>query len=528
MSMFIKALIIEDSEIDTKLIINEMKLGGLEADFKRVDSLPKIREELINNQWDVIIADYLLSGFNGLDALKLVKSMNCDTPFMLVSGAVEESLIVEAMKSGANDCFIKGKLLRLAPAIMRAIEETDLRKKQKQYDELEKKVEERTSLLIKANEQLQREINERILTEKQLKKTELHFKKIFEFSPIGISISRMTDRIIIDINNSFLKLLGYEKEEIIGKDVEELNIWVDMELRERLIERAFELPSVKSNEVRFRKKNGEIIYTLMNVELIVFEEDSPWIIFMVNDNTDRAKAHLELANALNTQTQLNALKTKFISMISHEFRTPLTTIMLSTDLLKRYSDKWEESEKNKHFQRIQDTILKMTQSMEQILIFSKIESGKFELHIENIDLYGFASSIIEDIGFNYGNDPSINISVDEDCYEINADENLLGLILTNLLNNAVKYSPKGTLIDMKVYTENDNVKFVISDNGIGIPSDDIPNLFKTFYRASNVGPIDGYGLGLSIVRKCVTEHGGNINVESKLGLGTIFTFTLPK
>jgi signal transduction histidine kinase len=202
--------------------------------------------------------------------------------------------------------------------------------------------------------------------------------------------------------------------------------------------------------------------------------------------------------------------------------------MLSTDLLKRYSDNWDEDEKEKHFKRIQDTILKMTQLMENVLLIGRMDSGRFQFNPEKVDFFAFLTSTAENIEFNTGDKYKIDIDFDNTCQEIYIDENLLGLIITNLLTNAVKYSSKDKKIILKVECHDQRtVSISIIDHGIGIPDKELHHLFKSFYRASNVGSIAGYGLGLHIVKKCVEAHNGVIEVESEVGKGTTFSVTIP-
>lgn len=371
------------------------------------------------------------------------------------------------------------------------------------------------------------DITDEYTTRNELKNSEIRFSKIFNSSPIPMTVCRASDNILVDANQSYLELLGYSKEEILGKDLSKIGIWKNPEVRTRLIEDVLKNGAIHNLEIELITKSGEEKITLMSFDSIKFNEEAI-IICMGLDITNRKRIDNELRNALEKQKELNMLRTQFISMISHEFRTPLTSIMLSTDLLKRYSDKWDDEEKEKHFKRIQDTILKMTQLMENVLLIGRMDSGRFEFHPEKIDFRSFCQSIASNIEFNTGNKYTIDFSYECVLDEIFIDENLLGLIITNLLTNAVKYSPSHQPIDFRVEcSDNKTCAITIADKGIGIPDHELHHLFKSFYRASNVGSIAGYGLGLHIVKKCVEAHSGVIEVDSEVGRGTTFVVTIP-
>lgn len=371
------------------------------------------------------------------------------------------------------------------------------------------------------------DITNEYTTRNELKNSEIRFSKIFNSSPIPMTVCRASDNILIDANQSYLDLLGYIKDEILGKDINKIGIWKNTEMRSRLIDDVIKNGAIHNLEIELITKSGEEKITLMSFDSIKLSNESI-IICMGLDITNRKRIDNELRNALEKQKELNMLRTQFISMISHEFRTPLTSIMLSTDLLRRYSDKWDDEEKEKHFRRIQDTILKMTQLMENVLLIGRMDSGRFEFHPEKIDFKSFCLSIARNIEFNTGNKYSIDFTYACSFEHIFIDENLLGLIITNLLTNAVKYSPSSQPIYFRAEcNDNKTCAITIADKGIGIPDQELHHLFKSFYRASNVGSIAGYGLGLHIVKKCVEAHSGVIEVESEVGKGTTFLVTIP-
>jgi len=175
----------------------------------------------------------------------------------------------------------------------------------------------------------------------------------------------------------------------------------------------------------------------------------------------------------------------------------------------------------------------MTNLLSDVLFFGQAEAGKFVCNPEILDLVEYSRQLIEDVQLNYNNkqtdtpDVKINFTTNKDTLICKIDEKIIGHILNNLLSNAVKYSLPGTFVNFSLYSQQEEVIFEIKDEGIGIPSEDLPSLFDSFHRCNNVGNIPGTGLGLSITKKCVDMLHGEINVTSEVGVGTKFTIIIP-
>jgi signal transduction histidine kinase len=260
----------------------------------------------------------------------------------------------------------------------------------------------------------------------------------------------------------------------------------------------------------------------------------------------RSEAEKKMRQALQKEKELNELKSRFISMVSHEFRTPLATILFSIGILEKYSIDWTEEKKLNHIHKIQTAVNQMTNLLEDILTIGKSEAGKIELNPVLLDLKKFCYDLVEDIK-----------SLDQEQHQINfkyvgekhgiIDDKLLQKILGNLLNNAVKYSPDHTAVEFSVilgkepvelteYLSEEQIEklthypvavFQIKDQGLGIPEEDQKYLFEMFHRAKNVGSITGSGLGLAIVKNSVQSHSGEIYFQSTVGKGTDFTVIIP-
>ncbi len=231
--------------------------------------------------------------------------------------------------------------------------------------------------------------------------------------------------------------------------------------------------------------------------------------------------------ALLQEQELNELKSNFVAMVSHEFRTPMNTIRTSVDILEYNSDKLTDERKTKYFDRIQNAINQMLQLLDEILFLSKTEAAKLEYKPAPLNLENFCSELTDILQFSAGNQHSIIFTCQGEYTQAQMDEDLLSCIFTNLLSNAIKYSPHNSTIWFNLICKDDLATFQVKDEGIGIPLKDQSRLFQTFYRASNVGLIEGTGLGLSIVKKCVDLHGGHIQLESEQDIGTTVIVTLP-
>jgi two-component system, sensor histidine kinase and response regulator len=245
-----------------------------------------------------------------------------------------------------------------------------------------------------------------------------------------------------------------------------------------------------------------------------------------------AERTAELRQALETEKELNQLKSRFITMASHEFRTPLAIISSSSGILQKFSDRLSPEKKQTHLQTIQKTIKHITQILDDVLMINRTEGDYIKLQIEPLDMISFCQHLKEEIELS--NTPykieffvDLEEEISNNSLVMQFDKKLVQQILTNLLINAIKYSPDHNLVKLSLTKANNQLLFKISDSGIGIPEIDQANLFAFFHRASNVGTISGTGLGLSIVKKCVDLHQGKITFNSQVGKGTIFTVSIP-
>ena len=215
-------------------------------------------------------------------------------------------------------------------------------------------------------------------------------------------------------------------------------------------------------------------------------------------------------------------------MTSHEFRTPLATILSSSELLRFYSDRMADEEKTAKLGTIDEAVRRMTAMLDRILLISRAEAGMLEFSPQPLDLRGLCLAIVEEVRISHPDAKAlIRLDWSGDADGGAYDEKLLRHILGNLLSNALKYSPEGGEVALTVTVSPAATLFAVRDQGIGIPPDDLPHLFDSFHRGANVGDIQGTGLGLPIVKASVELHGGRVTVESGAGRGSCFRVTLP-
>lgn len=230
---------------------------------------------------------------------------------------------------------------------------------------------------------------------------------------------------------------------------------------------------------------------------------------------------------LEQEKELSELRARFISIISHEFRIPLNNISLSTSLLRRYSHQWSESEKLEYLHGIETDVEQLSHLLDEALIIGGAEAGKQKFSPKPLDVAQFCRDIVAKMQLRDNRQHAFSFVSRGDCGAVCVDKKLLQPILTNLLENAIKYSPPNSKIDLELTCRYREMIFHIKDRGIGISAADRQQLFEPFHRGRNVGDIQGTGLGLAVVKKFVDLHGGQIGVASEVGVSTTFTVTLP-
>lgn len=291
---------------------------------------------------------------------------------------------------------------------------------------------------------------------------------------------------------------------------------IEMELRhseEKLIVYATEL------ERRVKNRTEQLAESVQNLEKINKE--------LEHEIHERKKAEKEVLTALEKEKELNELKSRFVSMASHEFRTPLSTILSSASLIGRYTKEEMQENRLKHVKRIKENISDLTGILNDFLSLEKLEAGHEESREEKVELVSFINEQIDHLRTISKKGQSISTTFDVEKYELFIDKSFLKNILNNLISNAIKYSSEGDKIEVILKGLKDRVIIDVKDYGIGIPEEDQVHLFQRFFRAKNSMNIQGTGLGLNLVKRYLDLIGGSISFESKLRQGTTFTIILP-
>jgi len=241
----------------------------------------------------------------------------------------------------------------------------------------------------------------------------------------------------------------------------------------------------------------------------------------------REIAEAEVRKSLSKEQELNQLKSYFVSMVSHEFRNPLTTILGFAELVRDFDQQLTSEKRQAYLRQIQESARRMTALLNDVLSIGQAEAGKLEFNPEPLDVEEFCRDLVEEIKLGNSVQHTITFSRPSQLTKACMDKNLLRQILTNLLSNAIKYSPEGSAVTFDLICQDEKAIFDIKDEGIGISPEDQQRLFESFQRGSNVGKISGTGLGLTIVKKAVDLHGGQIAVKSEVGVGTTFSVAIP-
>ncbi|MEM9540935.1 MAG: PAS domain S-box protein [Cyanobacteria bacterium P01_E01_bin.42] len=333
----------------------------------------------------------------------------------------------------------------------------------------------------------------------------------------------------IYLNQAHARIFGFDRaEELTGENWQELYPPEERQRFQQEIIPILEQQKFWRGEATAQRKDKSSFPQQLSFTLT---EDGS-LICVCQDITERKKAEAEIVQALIKEQELNDLKSRFISMTSHEFRTPLAVISSSAGILQSFSHKLSDEKKREHLETIQSYVKHTTQLLDDILTINRAESGKMSFNPKSIPLLDFCQTLIQELQMGSANHKIIfthNKKSDASFSKVNAclDKKMLQQILMNLLSNAIKYSPEGGEIGFDLKVGQHQLVFKVRDAGIGIPESEQVTIFESFSRGSNVGTIQGTGLGLSIVKRCIDLHGGRIEFSSEIGRGTIFTAYLP-
>ena len=502
----IKILHLEDDESDSQFAQIWLKKEGIVYDYFFADNEKTYREILSTQNIDIILSDYHLPGYSGLDAMLLAKTEYPHIPFIFVSGTMGEEVAVESLLNGATDYVLKNRLVRLAPAIRRALREARLRLEFKKASE-------------------------------NLRKREEQYRTLIEGMNEGLMLMDNDDNILF-VNQQTCDITGFNKEELVGKKCTQLLF--DLANREIILgKNQLRLQGIKDRyEIELRKKNQEKIWIRCSGSP-VYDDDGnvTGSIGVFEDINERKKAEDErneltrlLIQAKEKAEESDRLKSAFLANISHEIRTPMNGILGFAELLKNPDLTSDMQER--YIQIIEQSGNRMLNIINDIIDISKIESGQMNINISETNV----NQLLKDLQVFFspeakkkGLDLSLSMDNSEDDeFIIQTDHTKLAQILSNLIKNAIKFTKQG-FINFGYDFNSSELTFYIEDSGVGIPSDQTDMVFERFRQGSFLltRNYEGAGLGLSISKAFVEMLGGRIWVTSELNKGSKFMFTLP-
>ncbi|MBS1665222.1 MAG: PAS domain S-box protein, partial [Bacteroidetes bacterium] len=317
---------------------------------------------------------------------------------------------------------------------------------------------------------------------------------------------------VMSWNQGAQQIKGYTEDETIGKPIS--LFYTDEEARNgepfNNLQRAAEEGRYESIGLR-KRKDGSLFYAdVVFTPLYDDRNNLKGFIKITRDISDRKKAESDILGSLQREKELNDLKSRFVSIASHEFKTPLSVILSSTNLIEKYPETGMQPQRLKHTHRIRSNVNNLKQILNDFLSLEKLEAGVTNNTPIPTDLLPFLEETIHDLEEARKEGQHITIQTEGPLHPIPVDPYLLRNVLTNLLSNAIKYSPEQSPICCAVHFHHETVSISIKDCGMGIPAEDQPHLFERFFRASNTTGISGTGLGLSIVRRYLDLMGGSI------------------
>ena len=381
------------------------------------------------------------------------------------------------------------------------------------------------------------DVTAQVKAKKLVAEREAWFRSIADNSPVMIWVSGPDNRYTY-FNRTWLEFTGRKLDEELGAG------WTNgihpQDVTHYLLtyNRAFESRQAFFLEYRLKRHDGEYRWISHAGKPTFFDDEFTGFIGSCSDVHDQRMMQVELEHlirnrttelydALNREKEMNELKSRFVSMASHEFRTPLSIVMSSTTLIEQYGVTEIDERIQKHLQRIKSSVNNLTSILNDFLSLDKLEQGKVQLEYESIDISEFMNEVIEDINLLRKKGQVIT-TVHKGENVLMLDQKKLRYILVNLLSNSVKYSAMDTEIIVTSENREDSVVIVVQDHGIGIPEEDQKFLYSKFFRARNTGNVQGTGLGLTIVKRYVELMGGKIECKSKADEGTTFTLEIPK
>jgi PAS domain S-box-containing protein len=493
MNKHLRVLIVEDRKDDAELVLLELRRAGYEPEWKRVCTPEAFSAEVQDKHWDVILADYQMPRFTGLGALEILKKTGRDVPFIIVSGSVGEAIAVEAMKAGAHDFFAKTNLTRLAAAIDREVNEARVR-------------------------------HERQLAVEQLREAEERYRLVIEHVRDYAIFFLDAEGRIATWNPGAKRTLGHEQQDVLGHSIRLLFPAEELGRLDKELERARSGGFVHEEGFMIRK-GGAKFWAERDFEAIREAGEHRGYAAIVRDAGERKRLVDEMRQAVRARDE-------FLSIASHELKTPLTSLQLQVDSLKRLRKQEQAGHAPMTPEVLDhkiDVIARQAVRLEalvaNLLEVTRIASGSMTLQREDTDLSALVNQYVarSEAAIRRAGSP---VDLTAEPVIGRWDRLKLEAVVENLLSNALKYGARKP-ISIRVERSGDRAVLTVADGGIGIPVNEQGRIFERFERAVPEQHYGGLGVGLWIARQVVEAHGGTIYVASEEGKGSTFTVELP-
>jgi PAS domain S-box-containing protein len=367
---------------------------------------------------------------------------------------------------------------------------------------------------------------EQVKAKEALRESEEKFSKAFRASPEAIVITRLSDDVYLEVNDSFTRVFGFTREEAIGHKSRELSIWTKPDERKKMILRLMEHGLVSNEEYQFRTRLGEICTVLFSAELIEYEGEH-CMLSVANDITDYKRMEAQALEAVNLR-EVDRLRTELLANVSHELRTPLASIKGFATMLMDYDKRLKNNEKREYLETIDKNADRLVELIEQLLEMSRLGVGMLSIRKTPADVIKLCQDIVTEARVRSPGHIFV-FDLPSRLPRISIDDKRIRQVLENVIDNAVKYSDAGTEITLSVHKNGSEMLFKVTDHGIGISKDELPRVFDRMFHSSRgqKSGAPGAGLGLAICKALVEAHGGKIWIESEEGAGTRCFITLP-
>ncbi len=489
-----KILLVEDNPDDALLIEEMMRSFGdsFTLDWKK--NIKEAHESLSSESYDIALVDLSLPDSQGIETVRNFQSFGIKIPVVVLTGLSDDKTAVQAIQQGAQDYLVKDRLN--SDTLIRSIEYA--KKRFLLLMELEDLVEERTAAL---------------------KSSEERYRKLVESFPGGCVFLYSEEGIVSVAGGELLRPLGVDAKKVKG-----LNLTVLLDLNSQTQSR---MDEIIASPFRGRRSEGEwekngMVISVQNIP-VEMEHNRIYGMLIMQDISAARNAEKALLINLKHEKDLNGIRAKLVTTLSHEFRTPLTSILISAQILNGYRNQIESEKLELHYRKIEKAVSSLTEMLDDAMLLN--ENRKDGSVPDRIEIEPFLKQIISSFPRNFSQEIILENCCFRSVFWLQAD--YLRQIVHNLLSNAFKYSGESGVVCIRVSENDMHLILSVEDNGIGVDPEEIPAIFDLFRRGSNADTVPGTGMGLTIVQRAVEMLNGRLDFESNPGKGTKCTVRIP-